>query len=277
MTIGLDPAGQPLPIPVRACAGEHADSYAARLARANHTTTAQLLPAAGRAPERGARGNGARPVWDTDVLGWLGRSRPPLPMDLAGRAPVRRLCPHCVGSVEPAYGFLPHAGLICLKHRCTMHHKPIGNLGDDLPWILHAEHMFRREVAAKVPYGSRVWLAAARCAAVIERRWESAILTDEAADLYSYPLAVKIARMFTVARLGRLVRNETTPDAFANAALCELYVAGLIPGGNYTCATHPLVATLIHVWDDPTFQSQLRALRIIGSNKEHTTSRRRST
>jgi hypothetical protein len=131
-----------MPIRVPTFPGETVDSFARRAAAANHTTVADI--------EAGLRHHGllTSRARSSDQRGSLWRQLGALPPDAFSTpktfnshlVPARTLCRRCA-SGDIVIARMPHLGMICLRHSCTLEtpHTPI----DHLPAILHAERCFR--------------------------------------------------------------------------------------------------------------------------------------
>lgn len=133
---------QPMPIRVPTFPGETVDSFARRAAAANHTTIADIeagLRHYGLLTSRARSSDQRASLWRQ--LGALPPHAFSAPKTFNSHpVPARTLCRHCAGG-ETVVARMPHLGMICLRHGCTLQppHTPI----DHLPAILHAERRFR--------------------------------------------------------------------------------------------------------------------------------------
>ena len=133
---------QPMPIHVHTFPGETVDSFARRVAAANHTTITDIeagLRHHGQLTSRARSSQQRATLWRQ--LGDLPECSFSSPSTFHGHpVPARTLCRQCADG-HTVTARMPHLGMICLRHGCTQQppHTPIGHL----PAILHAERRFR--------------------------------------------------------------------------------------------------------------------------------------
>jgi hypothetical protein len=132
----------PMPIRVPIFPGETVDSFARRAAAANHTTITDIeagLRHYGLLTSRARSSDQRASLWRQ--LGALPPHAFSTPKTFNSHpVPARTLCRHCAEG-DTVIARMPHLGMICLRHRCTL--ETPHSLVDHLPAILHAERRFR--------------------------------------------------------------------------------------------------------------------------------------
>lgn len=194
---------QPLPVPTRVYGGEGVVSYSHRLAARNHSQPGEIEIGL---RERGVRLSRARCAAERiDVWRQLGNLHPSAfttPARINGDAVTdRRLCLRCTQG-NPAIGRLPHAGLVCLRHKRWIGSSPQVDLRA-YSAALTAERHYRSHLAARgVLFDSFAMELGRACAnsvfigiQEIERRRQHTDIETIAALVY--PEQVKFARMLT--------------------------------------------------------------------------------